>query len=55
MSLEAPVDEIHERMVRMRSIYEPYVNALAIRLELALPPWMAPESPTDNWRTTEWH
>ncbi len=52
---ETPVAEIHERMTRMRSIYEPYVNALAIRLELNLPPWMAPESPTDNWRTTEWH
>jgi hypothetical protein len=46
---------IAERMVRMRAFYEPYVNALAERLELALPPWMAPESPTDNWRTTEWH
>ncbi len=25
------------------------------RLELRLPQWLAPESPTDNWRTTEWH
>jgi hypothetical protein len=43
------------RLTRMRLLYEPYINALGERLELALPPWLAPESPTDNWRTTEWH
>jgi len=43
------------RLQRMRALYEPYVNALANRLALTLPDWMAPESPTDNWRTTEWH
>jgi len=50
-----PLEVIAERLTRMREIYEPYVNALAERLELGLPPWLAPESPTDNWRTTEWH
>ncbi|MCW3069717.1 MAG: hypothetical protein JWL67_2342, partial [Solirubrobacterales bacterium] len=25
------------------------------RLELLVPQWLAPELPTDNWRTTEWH
>ena len=39
----------------MRALYEPYVNALGERLELALPPWLAPESPTDNWLSTQWH
>ena len=24
-------------------------------VELRLPPWLAPEDPTDNWRTTAWH
>lgn len=43
------------RLTRMRAQYEPYINALGERLELGLPPWLAPESPTDNWRTTEWH
>lgn len=46
---------IEERLTRMRAGYEPYINALARRLELGLPSWLAPESPTDNWRTTEWH
>lgn len=46
---------VSERVTSMRALYEPYVNALSKRLELALPAWLAAESPTDNWRTTEWH
>ena len=46
---------IAERLGHLRGLYEPYVeNALANRLDLRLPEWMATESP-DNWRTTEWH
>jgi len=52
---EAGVATVSERVERMRALYEPYVNALGARLELALPPWLAPESPSDNWRTTQWH
>jgi hypothetical protein len=44
-----------ERLARTRALYEPYINALGKRLELGLPPWLAPESASDNWRTTEWH
>jgi len=46
---------VFERLARMRELYEPYANALAGKLALRLPEWMATESPTDNWRTTEWH
>lgn len=46
---------ISERLRRTRALYEPYVNVLGKRLELALPPWLAPESPSDNWRSTAWH
>jgi len=46
---------LRERLERFRALYEPYAVVLAARLELALPPWLAPESPTDNWRTTAWH
>jgi len=52
---QADDDTVASRLTRMREMYEPYVNALALRLELALPTWVAPESPTDNWRNTEWH
>jgi hypothetical protein len=57
VGVEPGADEatIAERLTRMRSIYEPYINALGERLELPLPKWLAPESPTDNWRTTQWH
>jgi hypothetical protein len=51
----AELPNIEERLGRMRAFYEPYVNALANHLELRLPQWLVPESPTDNWRTTEWH
>lgn len=51
----ADVETIRTRMARMRDAYEPYVNALASRLELQMPSWLAPESPTSNWRTTQWH
>jgi hypothetical protein len=51
----ADLATITKRMAGMRALYEPYINALADRLELSLPPWLAPESPSDNWRNTEWH
>ncbi len=55
VEMGAPDATIQERLVRMRALYEPYINALAENLELSLPAWLAPESSTDNWRTTEWH
>lgn len=51
----ADEDTIAARLARMRALYEPYIYALSLQLELSLPPWLAPESPSDNWRTTEWH
>ena len=51
---DAP-EAIRERLERLRKLYEPYAQVLAERVELRLPPWLAPESPTDNWRTTAWH
>lgn len=55
VEVEADLDTIATRLRRMRELYEPYVHALSVRLALALPEWTAHESPTDNWRTTEWH
>jgi hypothetical protein len=55
VELGAEPDVVKQRITRTRAFYEPYVNALAERLELPMPPWLAPESPTDNWRTTSWH
>jgi hypothetical protein len=52
---DAELATVKERISRMRALYEPYINALGDRLDLGLPPWLAPESLSDNWRTTEWH
>jgi hypothetical protein len=52
---ELDTDTVEQRLRKLRALYEPYVNALADRLELLVPQWLAPELPTDNWRTTEWH
>ena len=51
----ADLATIHERATRLRGLYEGYINAIAGWLDLPLPQWLAPESPTSNWRTTEWH
>ncbi|PYV04335.1 MAG: hypothetical protein DMG10_08365 [Acidobacteria bacterium] len=41
------------KLVPLRGMYEPYVNGLADRLLMALPPWTTAE-PVDNWRTSPW-
>ena len=45
-----------ERFPRQIGLYEPYAQVLGrAKSSWRLPPWLAPESPTDNWRTTAWH
>jgi len=44
----------YAKLSHLRATYEPYVNALANRLLIELPPWLPAESAADNWRTTEW-
>jgi hypothetical protein len=41
------------KLTQLRGMYEPYVNGLADRLLMALPPWTPTES-VDNWRTSAW-
>ncbi|HEY4428338.1 MAG TPA: hypothetical protein VGN08_09065 [Solirubrobacteraceae bacterium] len=55
--IEPAVEQAHveERLGSLRAFYEPYVGAIAAHLSLPLPQWLAPDSPTDNWRTTDWH
>jgi hypothetical protein len=42
------------RLAELRGQYEPYVNSLAQRLLLTLPPWVAHEEVYDNWQTSAW-
>lgn len=44
----------HEKLSRLRSMYEPYVYSTAQRLMLRLPPWRHPEKTRDNWQSGPW-
>lgn len=47
-------DEDGQRLAHFRRMYEPYVDALARYLQMALPRWIATSSQKDNWQTTSW-
>ena len=42
------------KMEKLREMYEPYVQSLAQRLAIELPPWILPREVADNWKTTAW-
>jgi hypothetical protein len=42
------------KLAGLRSMYEPYVNALAAYLQQNLPPWIPEKKGKDNWQTTAW-
>ncbi len=42
------------KMGKLREMYEPYVQALAWRLAIELPPWILPREVADNWKTSAW-
>ncbi len=43
-----------ENLTALRSLYEPYANALARRLYMTLPPWIRSEYRKDNWQGGPW-
>jgi len=45
---------VDQRLAELRRLYEPYVNALANHLFMALPLWIAPSDTFDNWQTSAW-
>jgi hypothetical protein len=42
------------KLTKMRSLYEPYCDALARRLLLTLPLWTRDEKKKDNWQSGPW-
>ena len=42
------------KLLELRQLYEPYVHALATHFQVSLPPWIANESWTDNWKGSFW-
>jgi hypothetical protein len=46
-----PAAEVDERLRRLRSMYEPHMNALAEFLLMSLPTWAAAKGAQDNWES----
>jgi hypothetical protein len=41
-----------QELLRLRQMYEPYLNALSAHFDYPLPPWFSEKPPRDNWQTT---
>jgi hypothetical protein len=46
--------EFEEKLVYLRSQYEPYVQGIARNLLIVLPPWIHAEKKRDNWQAGPW-
>jgi len=46
--------ETAEKLAQLRSLYEPYVVAIARNLFITLPPWIHPQKMRDNWQGGPW-
>ncbi|HYT34306.1 MAG TPA: potassium channel family protein [Ktedonobacteraceae bacterium] len=44
-----------QRLADLREKYEPYVIAMAKRLQMPLPGWLAEEDTVDDWQTSAWN
>ena len=43
-----------QKLAELRETYEPFVSALANRIQVALPPWLPLEDSLDDWQTSAW-
>jgi hypothetical protein len=46
--------DAERRLAELRGMYEPFVQALATRFLMPLPPMVVDEHPVDNWQTSAW-
>ena len=42
------------KLAELRATYEPFVSALAERMQVSLPPWIPPGEWHDDWQTSAW-
>lgn len=47
-------EEADQKLLKLRSLYEPYCQALARRLLLSVPSWIGTEKKKDNWQSGPW-
>ncbi len=43
-----------QQLAELRETYEPFVSALATRIQVSLPPWLPPGDSLDDWQTSAW-
>lgn len=43
-----------QKLLQLRSLYEPYAHAIARNLFIQLPPWIRHDTIRDNWRSGPW-
>ncbi len=43
-----------QKLAEFRETYEPFVSALATRIQVSLPPWLPLEDSLDDWQTSAW-
>jgi hypothetical protein len=46
--------EFEQKLMTLRTMYEPYAHAIGRKLVIALPPWIAAEKKRDNWQVGPW-
>ncbi len=46
--------EVTTALAELRSLYEPFVAALAAYFQFAVPPFQPEKPPVDNWQTSPW-
>jgi hypothetical protein len=46
--------ESNAKLEKLRDMYEPYVQSLALWLAINIPPFILPREIADNWKTTAW-
>ena len=47
-------DGASQKLFELRSLYEPYAQAIARNLFIPLPPWIRHDQIRDNWRSGPW-
>jgi hypothetical protein len=43
-----------QKLTELRATYEPFVSALAKRIQVPLPPWLPKAAALDDWQTSAW-
>jgi hypothetical protein len=45
---------LEKALIELRTMYEPYVNALSQYLHITIPPWISRSKRPDDWQTSRW-